>query len=104
MSIKKVIKEILENQKEEYSHVIIYFDGEYHYRYVLDEEDIFNVLEAIKKVGSIKAVYNYSLDIDKQLEEENPMHISEEDVEGKIFDSAMKLPAASYGVSFCAMR
>lgn len=82
MDIKSIIKEILEcGRIDIYSHVLIYFDGEYKYRYVSKKEDIFNVINYFKDKGIvIDSIYNYGLDINKQLSEEKPMHIFTEEI------------------------
>lgn len=82
MDIKSIIKEILEcGRIDIYSHVLIYFDGEYKYRYVSKKEDIFDVINSFKDKGIvIDSIYNYGLDINKQLDEEKPMHIFTEEI------------------------
>ena len=97
MNIRSIIREILEYGKIDiYSHVIIYFDGEYKYRYVSKKEDIFDVIRAIKSNGNIEAIYNYGLDINDQLHEEKPINIFTEGVDYNKSDLVQKALLFAY--------
>lgn len=91
VDFKEIVREILEcGNIDLYSHVIIYFDGEYKYRYVSKQEDIFEVLRTIKnKSNIVTAVYNYSLDINKQLDNDKPFNLFTEKVDYNKSDLAL---------------
>lgn len=81
---KKEIERIVKNgDKEKYSHVLIcldHFDYEYFPRYVKHNENINDVIDGIRSRGtigmmSIEEIYNYNLDIDKQLNEQRAYNI-----------------------------
>lgn len=97
VDFKSIVREILEcGNIDLYSHVIIYFDGEYKYRYVSKKENIFDVINTIKNKGNISAIYNYGLDINKQLFEEKPMHIFTEEIDYNKNDLVQKALLFAY--------
>lgn len=83
MTKSEINEVVISGMGKGYSHVIIYcdhFDYTYHWKYVEEQENIKEILENIESLGSpdmftIEEIYNYHLDINKQLGEKRAYHI-----------------------------
>ena len=92
MSKDEIIKIVLSGKNGKNSHCIIYcdhWDYTYSYKYIDNSQNIKKVIEDIKSNGSIGMytiveIYNYNLDIEKQLEESRAYHI--EPINNKIVE------------------
>lgn len=83
MTIEAIEKVLLKGNNGKYSHLIIYCDHwDYtdSYKYVKYGEDITKIIDQIKSSGSpgmfsIEEIYNYNLDLKKQIDEVRAYHI-----------------------------
>lgn len=90
---RKILKTFKENSNGIYSHLIVYYDSndyEYYLENIRYDEDIYDYIKDIHNRNlSISSIYNYNLDLDEQLIEDNPMNIEPIIENNKIYEAYM---------------